>query len=248
MKNKGKEVAVRKDSLVDPNFKKSVDTTIANREYLRSQIESILVEGTDFYIIKDRKSLGKSGAEKLATIYKLTAKFEIDKEIGQIFAEMKGLIAFKCFLYDDKEVFRGQGGGSDTLARNQGDPNRAIKMAQKRAYIDAVIRTVGLSDVFTQDLEDMNGQEKKVVAQAKRFVRKVTTTTTPFLSKATAKQLEFIEELLQQIPVTKESLEKQIGKPIAELTIDGASKVINQLKDLLPPPDNSEVKNGEIIK
>jgi len=246
MKNKGKEVEVKKDSLVDPNFKKSVDTTIANREYLRSQIESILVEGTDFYIIKDRKSLGKSGAEKLATIYKLTAKFEIDKEIGQIFAEMKGLIAFKCFLYDDKEVFRGQGGGSDTLARNQGDPNRAIKMAQKRAYIDAVIRTVGLSDVFTQDLEDMNGQEKKVVAQAKRFVRKVTTTATP--SKATARQLEFIEGLLQQVPMEKESLEKQIKKPIAELTIDGATKVINQLKDLLPPPDNSEVKNGEIIK
>ncbi len=33
--------------------------------------------------------------------------------------------------------------------------NKAIKMAQKSAFVDAVIRTTGMSDLFTQDLEDM---------------------------------------------------------------------------------------------
>lgn len=32
--------------------------------------------------------------------------------------------------------------------------NKAIKMAQKSAFVDAVIRTTGMSDLFTQDLED----------------------------------------------------------------------------------------------
>ena len=33
--------------------------------------------------------------------------------------------------------------------------NKAIKMAQKSAFVDAVIRTTGMSDLFTQDIEDM---------------------------------------------------------------------------------------------
>jgi hypothetical protein len=31
----------------------------------------------------------------------------------------------------------------------------AVKMAQKRSYVDAVLRAAGLSQYFTQDLEDM---------------------------------------------------------------------------------------------
>src|SRR5918911_3823781 len=31
----------------------------------------------------------------------------------------------------------------------------AVKMAEKRAYVDAVLRAAGLSQYFTQDLEDM---------------------------------------------------------------------------------------------
>ena len=33
--------------------------------------------------------------------------------------------------------------------------NKAIKMAQKSAFVDAVIRTTGMSDLFTQDIEDL---------------------------------------------------------------------------------------------
>lgn len=35
--------------------------------------------------------------------------------------------------------------------------NKAIKMAQKSAFVDAVIRTTGMSDLFTQDVEDVGG-------------------------------------------------------------------------------------------
>lgn len=33
--------------------------------------------------------------------------------------------------------------------------NKAIKMSQKSAFVDAVIRATGMSDLFTQDVEDM---------------------------------------------------------------------------------------------
>ena len=33
--------------------------------------------------------------------------------------------------------------------------NKSIKMAQKSAFVDAVIRTTGMSDLFTQDIEDV---------------------------------------------------------------------------------------------
>jgi len=35
-----------------------------------------------------------------------------------------------------------------------GSPNIALKMACKRAFVDAVLRVAGLSGFFTQDLED----------------------------------------------------------------------------------------------
>src|SRR4030095_3163710 len=36
-----------------------------------------------------------------------------------------------------------------------GDVNKTLKMAQKSAQTDAVLRFAGLSEIFTQDLEDM---------------------------------------------------------------------------------------------
>ena len=37
--------------------------------------------------------------------------------------------------------------------------NKAIKMAQKSAFVDGVIRATGMSDLFTQDIEDMEDGE-----------------------------------------------------------------------------------------
>src|SRR5690606_10620038 len=38
--------------------------------------------------------------------------------------------------------------------------NTALKMAKKRAYVDATLTTFGLSDQFTQDVEDMEHEAK----------------------------------------------------------------------------------------
>jgi hypothetical protein len=48
----------------------------------------------------------------------------------------------------------GEGRGAGVAGVKRRDGNGAVKIAQKSAKIDAVINTLGLSDLFTQDLED----------------------------------------------------------------------------------------------
>lgn len=136
-------------------FKQGVNDLLSKRSYFISQVLPKLKENQDYYVIKGKKSLAKGGAESLASIYGLTATFEKDRESLGMLGNAKGLVAFVCTL-TRFGVIVGQGRGSDTLERNQNDPNKTIKMTQKRAYVDAVIRSTGLSDIFTQDLEDMD--------------------------------------------------------------------------------------------
>lgn len=136
------------------SFRQGVDNLLAKRSYFVSKILPMLKEDSDYYLIKGRRSLSKGGAEKLCAIYNLTATFEKDRDAMEAFAEVRGFISFVCTLTRNGQV-AGQGRGGDTLARNQNDANKTIKMAQKRAFVDAVIRSTGLSDIFTQDMEDM---------------------------------------------------------------------------------------------
>jgi hypothetical protein len=142
-------------------FKQGVDNLLSKRSYFISQVLPKLKEGKDYYVIRGKKSLAKGGAEKLASIYSLTAIFERDNESLEMLGNVKGLIAFVCTLTKFGVVV-GQGRGPDTMERNNNDPNKTLKMTQKRAFVDAVIRSTGLSDIFTQDLEDMH--EKEIVA------------------------------------------------------------------------------------
>lgn len=48
----------------------------------------------------------------------------------------------------------GEGRGSRCLKQDGGDTNKALKMSEKSALIDAILRTGALSEVFTQDLGD----------------------------------------------------------------------------------------------
>lgn len=134
-------------------FKQGVDNLLAKRSYFISQVLPKFKENQDYYEIKGRKSLAKGGAEKLASIYNLTATFERDDASMTAFSSIKDMIAYICNLYRGDRVV-GQGRGAAVLSKNQGDVNRSLKMAQKSAFIDAVIRSTGLSDIFTQDIED----------------------------------------------------------------------------------------------
>lgn len=137
---------------------KQIDSFVDVRNSIKEKILPMLETGKDYYDIKGRQSLGKPGAEKLAAFFDLTASFTVDRESMELL-DQKGMIAYVCNLIGKDGEARGQGRGADTLARNGNDANKTIKMAQKRAYVDAIIRATGLSDMFTQDLEDMNPED-----------------------------------------------------------------------------------------
>src|SRR5437868_12721976 len=67
-----------------------------------------------------------------------------------------GVFAYICQLLDREGLVVGQGRGVAELRETSlTSANMAVKMAEKRAMVDAVLRAAGLSQYFTQDLEDM---------------------------------------------------------------------------------------------
>lgn len=176
----GKEVVIPKEIFVEYGDLSPVRMSnpveemkaMINRQHevrqLREQfIKDSLVEGSDYGVIemetrdgrkyKSKPTLFKPGAEKLMEMGMLTARFEIDKDLAQ-FSDKEGVIFYKCILSKPDGIFVAEGGGACavTESRIKGNWNSAVKMARKRAQTDAVLRAFALSDIFTQDLEDMD--------------------------------------------------------------------------------------------
>lgn len=152
-------------------MKASVDTFIEVREYLKREISKILIPGHDFYTIErfDKKrskkilrhSLGKSGAEKLLWLHRWRVpKMALDREMMDAFDLGEPFVAIVCEVVSSTGEVLAIGRGAAKLSDHDQDVNKAIKMAQKSAYVDGTIRATGLSD-FTQDLEDMFPAEVK---------------------------------------------------------------------------------------
>lgn len=138
-----------------------IDGFLTKRAEFIEKVNRIMIEGKDYHVIQGKKSMAKGGAEKIGSIFNWQAAFKKDTESLDMFGDaVKGTVAFICTLTKDQS-FIGEGRGASMLSKNGGDPNKTIKMAQKSAFIDAVLRASGLSDFFTQDLEDMNIQPQQ---------------------------------------------------------------------------------------
>lgn len=136
-------------------FKEGVDSLLDRRRYFISKVLPLLKLGRDYFEIKGRKSLGKSGAEKIASIFGYVAEFRRDTEMMSAFGDMPGVISLICDLTKDGKLV-GQGRGASTIEKSDGDINKALKMSEKSSFISAVVRSSGLSDLFSQDLENLD--------------------------------------------------------------------------------------------
>jgi len=215
-KETSKDIIPQRNALVKQTA--DIDGFLDKRKEFIDKVSAICVEGKDYHIIQGKKSLAKGGAEKIASIFQWNATFEKDTDAIEMLGTIAGLVAFKCTLAKGNK-FVGEGRGAATLAKNGGDANKTLKMAQKSAFIDAVLRASGLSDFFTQDLEDMPADQIG------------TPTTQNNAYPATEKQLNFIDSLMDQKGVTKEEMFDQ-GFDLDNLTggKEGtASEAINYL-------------------
>ena len=165
-------------------------------------MEEILQPGVDYDVIKGTKkpTLLKPGAEVLAQAFSLTEKYsvllhtaELDRtppfiqwsvqcdlhhrETGNHVGQGVGA----ANAYEDKHLWRWQGRGEDRHRVENGDTmtldNTLLKMAKKRAFVDAVLTVTGASRLFTQDLEDLgldqDEDDRKASPNQLDFLRKM---------------------------------------------------------------------------
>lgn len=192
------------------------------RELMDKFITEQLKEGTDWDIsfkAAKKPSLLKPGSEKVCLLLNLMPTFEVDHET---LANMPDAIRSDNIVYRCKLVHRetGQivadGRGSCSIKEKQSNVNTAIKIAEKRAQVDATLRVAALSDRFTQDMEPGEqppGEEKP----------------------ATEKQRTFIARLLHQKGMVPADIQRTYGIPEGQVaTMDQATQIID---DLLKLPD-----------
>ena len=104
-----------------------------------------------------KPSLWKPGAEKICGMLGLIPRFPNLREYET--AAINGtdikVILLKCELHTNNGFVAAEGTGARSLRQDSGDINKSLKMAEKSAHIDATLRVAGLSEIFTQDIEDM---------------------------------------------------------------------------------------------
>lgn len=194
------------------------------RAIVTEYIKNNMVEGKDYGSIQikgatSKPSLFKPGAEKFCGLFKIRPTFKKDIETVEMLGNKPGIIAYICELVDSRGGVIGEGRGSSSVNPDGADfdVNKAVKIAEKRAQIDAVLRAGGLSDFFTQDMEDAprdsNGEAKMV-------------------GPATDKQRALISKKLEENGVLPDDqkgyLIEQFGVEVP-LTKEGASFVIGEL-------------------
>jgi hypothetical protein len=139
-------------------------------------IRESLIEGVDYGTIPGTKKscLFKAGAEKINIAFGTHGEYflvekEVDHNVRILYKNKYGeqtshglyRYVYKCVIKKlDGTVIGECDGSASTLetkyiSRPRDMENTIVKMAQKRAYVGAVLNAFGLSDRFTQDLEDI---------------------------------------------------------------------------------------------
>jgi hypothetical protein len=151
------------EDLTVERMEELVETTAAIRALLARYIRATFKPGLHYGIIplagqeNSKPTLLKAGAEMICLLFGWRARFVADKETVEMYGPgTTGTFAYVCQLIDRQGQVVGQGRGVAELREtSMSSANMAVKMAEKRAYVDAVLRAAGLSAYFTQDLEDM---------------------------------------------------------------------------------------------
>jgi len=157
-------------------FQAGLDRRKQNRSSLMAWIREALIEGSDFgkiHVVGRNKcklgkqcqnpahfskpSLFKPGAEKICGMLGVTVRYPTlsDYEKTALSGTQLTQIIIRCEILDVSNRIIADGVGARLISQDNGDINKSLKMAEKSAHIDATLRMAGLSEVFTQDIEDM---------------------------------------------------------------------------------------------
>ena len=178
-------------SIIDSVSISQVQQTMQKITQFQKVIQETMHQNHDFGVIPgtSKPTLLKPGAEKLLVMMGLRSEFEI-ADSTRDFKEGFFQYQVRCKLFKGEVLITEGLGSCNTKEKkyiNQ-DPftidNTILKMAKKRALVDAALLVGSLSDIFTQDLEDMDLGGQQVSNQKKYYTDQDGT-----ISKAQAKRI-----------------------------------------------------------
>jgi hypothetical protein len=150
---------------VIPEFAITINEAKIRISMLQSFVKEMMVPTIDYGLIPgcQKPSLYKSGAEKLCDVYGFSKQLEVtnrveDWEHGIFAYEVKMTLVNKRTGLIEAEGI-GSCNNREKKYKNQDGfniCNTILKMAKKRALIDAVLSATRSSGIFTQDVEDMD--------------------------------------------------------------------------------------------
>lgn len=248
-----KELAL-KDDKIAPSVRAlqdAINQEVEKRTIVEKYIADNLKENVDYGTIKgssrsgkefeSKPTLFKAGSERIASLLKVRPTFTKDTDVLDMLGR-EGVVAFVCHLINEKGKTVGEGRGACTLVEKP-DPNVCIKIAEKRAQIDAIIRTAGISDRFTQDLDDMatkpmqqtGGYSNQSAQSASKPTLNPTGTTNSARNSPphTEKQRKYLIKLWSELGYDGEKVlawakKKAEVEHTADITMDQMSKLIEQ--------------------
>ena len=151
-----------------PDFAVDPAEVTRRTQMLRAFVREQMVEGEDYGVVPGgtKPTLFKPGAEKLNAVFGLSPLVEVTNreenwDDGFVSYEIKVTLFNKRSEKVDAEGI-GSCNSRERKYKNQDAANIAntiLKMAKKRALVDATLSATRASGMFTQDLEDMDLSE-----------------------------------------------------------------------------------------
>lgn len=172
MAENGKIIEVKSQEVLPADFEDRIEKIKIQNKGLMKIMSELLEEGVDYGRIPGVKKLVLylSGAQQLGLIFNFAPEFVIMDSVTD-FSKDPVYVSYevKCLLSNrETGIFMGEGVGScnsyerkyryykDKIENKDllDKQNTYLKMAKKRAYVDAILNVTGASRLFTQD-EDL---------------------------------------------------------------------------------------------
>src|SRR5690606_19749322 len=184
-------------SIIENINLQQIQGTLTKITQFQQLVQSQLKQNHDYGIIPGtpKPTLLKPGAEKILMLMGLRSEFEIVDSTRDF---EKGFFQYqvRCKLYRGDILITEGLGAANTKERKylKQDPftidNTVLKIAKKRALIDAVLLVASLSEVFTQDIEDMDLEGNQLPqTEQQRQQQSLTPDSDDTISKAQAKRM-----------------------------------------------------------
>ena len=160
----------------------TVDQLVAQADLVHSAMDRAMKPNQHYGVIPGtgKPSLLKPGAEKLGFLFRLAPRYEISmsnmerghREYRVICSlhhmpteNYSGAGVGSCSTMETKFRYRWQGGQRVEYDNPADYYNTVLKMAKKRAHVDAILTATAASDCFTQDVEDTQREKQRPAPQ-----------------------------------------------------------------------------------